>query len=141
MRSQIEHLACAAGAISSLSDNTALVSPIVDVRGFDSLTFFILTGTLADADATFAVLMEESDDSGLSGSNAVADADMIGQDVASAVVPETQAAFTFALDGGVRRIGYKGTKRYVRLTVTPSNNSGAAPMAICPIKGRPERAP
>ena len=62
----------------SVADNTAQVSQIVDRRGFDSAMFANLTGSLADADVTFAVLLEESDEAGFSPSNAVADADLLG---------------------------------------------------------------
>ena len=35
------------------------------------------------------------------------------------------ASFTFSDDNKIAKIGYIGSKRYVRLTVTPSNNTGA----------------
>lgn len=115
------------------TDNTAITSSIIDVRGYDSLTFLIAAGTLADADATFAVTMAESNDSGMSGSNAVAAADLIGT--------YALAGFQFDDDGEARKIGYKGSKRYVQLTVTPSNNTGSAPVAIIPVLGHPANGP
>lgn len=114
-------------------DNTAQVGSVVDVAGFDSLTFVIVTGTLADADATFAVLVEEGDQANLSDAAAVADKDLIGT--------EALAGFTFAADRVTRKIGYKGGKRYVRLTVTPSGNAGDAPLAAVAILGHPGSAP
>lgn len=120
-------------AVVTVSDTTAVVSPIVDVQGFDSLEFLIGAGTLADADATFSVLVEEGDDSALSDAAAVADADLLGT--------EALAAFTFAADQGARRIGYNGVKRYVRCTVTPAANTGSAPIAIIPLQGHPNNAP
>jgi hypothetical protein len=33
-------------------------------------------------------------------------------------------SFGFADDYEVRKIGYKGTKRYVQATITPANNTG-----------------
>jgi len=112
----------------SVADNTAQVSQIVDRRGFDSAMFAILTGSLADADVTFAVLLEESDEAGFSPSNAVADADLLGT--------EALAGFQFDDDNECRKLGYKGTKRYTRLTVTPTGNSGAAVIAaVCHLGG------
>jgi hypothetical protein len=105
----------------SVADNTAQVSQIIDRQGYDGLTFLIATGSLADADATFAVTMAESDDSGMSGSNTVAAADIIGS--------TTLASFQFDSDDSTRKIGYKGSKRYVTLTITPSNNSSAGLMS------------
>lgn len=120
-------------AISNNSDNTALVSGIVDRQGYNSLEYLIATGTLVDADATFTVLVEEGDDSGLSDAAAVSDTDLLGT--------ELLAGFQFDDDGEARKIGYNGNKRYSRCTVTPANNTGAAPMAIIPVLGHPNNAP
>lgn len=109
-----------------ISDNTAAVGAVIDRLGFDSLAYVITSGTLADADATFTVLLEESDSSG-SGFTAVADADLIGT--------EADASFTFANDGVVRKLGYRGHKRYTRLTITPAGNSGSAPLAAVAVLG------
>ena len=111
----------------SVADNTAAVSEIVDRVGYDSLVFVILLGSIADADATFAVTMDEGDDSALSDASAVAAADLLGS--------YSGAGFIFSSDNGVRKIGYKGAKRYVRLTITPSANASAALMAVGAILG------
>lgn len=121
-------------AVSTISDNTALVSGIVDRKGFyGGPTFLIAAGTIADADATFTVLVEHGDAANLSDAAAVPDADLIGT--------EALAGFTFADDGEPRKIGYKGSKRYVRCTVTPANNASAAPLAIVPVLSGPMVAP
>lgn len=126
--------------VTQTNSDTALVSQIIDRQGYDSLAFLIATGTLSDADATFAVTMDESDDSGLSGSNSVATTDMISQTAGTAAL--TAAGFTFASDDQVRKIGYIGNKRYVRLTITPTgNNSGSAPICAMALLGNPQMKP
>ena len=117
----------------SVADNTAQVGQIIDRRGFDSVTFLIATGSVADADTTFTVLLEESDDSGMSGGNAVADADLIGT--------EALAGFQFDDDNECRKLGYVGSKRYLRLTITPANNASAALLAAVAVLGHPSLAP
>lgn len=107
---------------AAVIDNTAFVSSIIDCQGYDAVTLAFITGTNADADATATVLLEEGDNSALSDAAAVADADMVSQ--ANGTAPETAAAFTFADDAETRAIGYVGSKRYIRLTVTPVNNTG-----------------
>lgn len=110
--------------------NTAFVGQIIDHQGYDSAEYVIAIGALADADATFAVLLEESDASDLSGSNAVADADMVSQTRGTAA--ETAAGFQFDDDNEVRKLGYVGNKRYTRLTITPANNTGNVYLsAVC----------
>ena len=117
----------------SVSDNTAFVSQIIDTLGFQSLEFLIAIGVLADVDATAVVLVEDGDDSGLSDAAAVVDAELLGT--------EAEAAFDFADDNQVRRIGYIGNKRFVRLTVTPAANAGAFIISALAILGRPGLSP
>jgi hypothetical protein len=107
-----------------VADNTAQVGAIIDRQGHESVTYIIETGTLADADATFAVRLDEGNASNLSDSSQVADIDTLGT--------QTGESFTFAADGACFKLAYIGNKRYTRLTVTPANNTGNAPMsAIC----------
>ena len=77
---------------------------------------------------------KRGDDSGLSDAAAVADADLIGT--------EAGASFLFSDDNKVFKIGYKGTKRYVRVTITPANNgAGNIYPAGVWIKGHPRTLP
>ena len=117
----------------SVSDNTAQVSQIIDRQGYSSLTFAIAAGSLADADATFTVLVEDGDAANLSDAAAVDDADLLGT--------EALAGFTFADDNATRKIGYRGTKRYVRLTITPATNASAALLGAVAILGHAQLAP
>jgi len=128
-------------SISGAGDDVAQVGEIIDTQGYDSLTFVINTGVLVDANATFAVVVDEGDDSGLSGSNAVVDADLVKQDPSSATAPEAQASFAFGDDNEVRKIGYIGSKRYVRLTITPTGNTGAWPIGVVAILSNASRVP
>lgn len=117
----------------SVADNTAQNSEIIDTRGYGSLTFVILTGSVADADATFAVTMVHGDDSGLSDSATVPAAQIVGT--------TTLAGFQFDDDNETRKIGYAGSKRYVRMTITPTNNASAALLAAVAVLGNPDLAP
>ena len=123
----------------SVSDTTAQVGQIIDRLGYGSLTYIIATGSIADVDATFTVLLEESDDSGMSGAAAVADADMVSQTAGTA--PETAAGFRYNSDDQVRKRGYIGNKRYTRLTITPAANTSAALLSAVALLGHPDSAP
>lgn len=100
--------------VAARTDDTPIVSAIIDTRGYGSCELILVTGTNTDADATFAVLVEDGDAANLSDNAAVADAELLGT--------EALAGFTFADDVETRKIGYIGNKRYVRVTVTPSGN-------------------
>ena len=106
------------------TDNTAMVSQILDTKGLAGAFFAILLGANTDADATFAVLVEDGDAANLSDAAAVDDAFLTGT--------EAKAGFQFDDDNELRKIGYVGPKRYVRVTVTPTgNNSGNIFVAGC----------
>jgi len=100
--------------VAARTDNTAIVSAIIDTKGYESAEFVIVTGTNTDTNATFAVLVEDGAASNLSDAVAVPDAQLIGT--------EAVAGFVFSDDNECRKIGYIGGKRYVRVTVTPSGN-------------------
>ena len=121
------------GTVAALSTDTAISSPVVDTQGYDGLMFAIFFNTLTDANATFAVLVEHDDASGFGTATAVSDSDLIGTEAA--------AGFQYDDDNETRKIVYIGSKRYVRLTVTPTGNTGTDPIAILPILGFPKKAP
>jgi hypothetical protein len=122
LRDLPHNLKLISGTAAAPANNTAIVSAVVDVKDFERVMFAICTGDIADAGAEFTTLLEESDASDLSGQNAVADADMIGTEAA--------ASFTQANDNSVFGLGYIGNKRYIRLTITPTNNGTAAPIGV-----------
>ncbi len=116
----------------SVADTTAQVGQVVDGQGFGSVTYLIATGSIADVDATFTVLLEECDTSGGT-YTAVADADLLGTEVL--------AAFQFDDDNECRKLGYIGSKRYTRMTITPVLNASAALLAAVAVLGNPAVAP
>lgn len=100
---------------AATTDNTAYVSEILDTQGLRGAVFAVLVGANTDTNATFAVLVEDGDESDLGDNAEVADEYLTGT--------ETLAGFTAADDDNeVRKIGYVGPKRYVRVTLTPSGN-------------------
>lgn len=120
--------------IAARTDNTAIVSSIIDTLGYNAAEFVIVTGTNTDTNATFAVLVEDDDAAGFGTGVAVDDAFLVGT--------EALAGFTFADDVECRKIGYKGLKRYVRVTVTPSgNDSGNIFISGVAVLGYPATGP
>ncbi len=134
MRDLHNHLSVEPAIIPQLfTGNTALVSDIIDLQGFNACEFAIAVGELADVNATFAVTMDHGDVSTLSDAAAVASDMLLGT--------LALASFTYALDGGSAKIGYVGDKRYVRLTITPSGNSGNATLSVLAILAHAHRSP
>ena len=108
------HMQPAFAPKAAVTDDTAQVSSVCTMGGASSCVLAMVTGTNADADATFTLLIEDSPDN--SNWTAVADAYLNGTEVLG--------SFTFADDGEVRKIGYVGNQPYVRATLTPANNTG-----------------
>lgn len=115
------------------TDNTPIVSAIIDAMGFGSLTFLIQLGTLADADATFTVAWEHGNQPNLSDATAATADELCGT--------LALAGFTAADDGEARKIGYCGNKRFHRLTITPAGNGAAANVAVLALLGLPSLSP
>lgn len=135
MRDQMEvlHPVNVISPAAAGTDNTAIVGNTVNGIGYDSLTYVIVTGGLTDTDATFAVTLDESDNSDMSSSQAATL--FTGTGLAG-------ASFTFATDNSVRKLGYLGSKPYTRMTITPTgNNSGNIFVAAAAILGNPHNAP
>lgn len=116
------HPVRAVSPAAATTDNTAWTSQIIDRKGNNGLLFLIALGALADADATFAVTMTHGDAADLSDGVAVP-ANQIQGTLAL-------AGFQFDDDNECRKVGYGGSKRYVRLTITPANNTGSAFVSV-----------
>lgn len=117
----------------AVADNTPWTSAIINTAGYDSLTFLLSTGVQVDPDATFAVKLLAGDASDLSDGAEVPASDLVGS--------LSLAGFDFSADGKTRKIGYVGGHRYVRLTVTPSGNTGDAFLSAIALLGHPHVVP
>lgn len=114
---------------AAVTDNTAQVSSTCTTAGFGSVMLALITGTDADADATFTLLIEDSPDN--SSFTAVDDAYLNGT--------EALGSYDFSNDGACRKIGYTGTQPYVRATVTPAANTGNMFLGGVWVLGAPAR--
>lgn len=110
------------GLSATLSGTTKAEGDWIDMQGWQSVTFSVSTGTVTDAGTTagFSFQVEEGDDTTDAGATAVADADLIG----------TEAALTVTADDDdnkmIGSIGYRGSKRYVRMTAVGTTGTDAA---------------
>lgn len=108
-----------------VSDDTPAVSEIFDTQGYDGVEAYVLTGTLADAAATFTPALFHGDDASMSDEGSAIDP-VANPDL----VYGAPAALSQASDNVVQQFGYRGNKRYLRVKITPSGNAGSAPLAI-----------
>jgi hypothetical protein len=114
-------------AVTQTNDDTAIVSAVIDRAGFESLELVVITGTVSDPDVTFVCLVEDGATDAVA-DGAVNDAFLLGV--------ETGLPTLATADSKTFKIGYIGTKRYVRLTITPTgNNAGNVPIAAIAVLG------
>lgn len=107
---------------ATLSGTTPAKGGLIDMQGWEALTFTVSTGTVTDAGTAsgFAFEVQESDDTADANFTAVADADLIGL--------ESDLTVTSDDDDNVLvgSIGYRGEKRYVRIVATGTTGTDAA---------------
>ena len=118
-------------AVNSLDPNnyTATTNGTgVDVRDFDGALMVFSAGTLdvANADEVYTPSVEESDDN--STYNAVASADLEG------ILSNLTA-------NSIQRVGYRGSKRYVRAVLTISGTTPSVQAAAWVVRGIAHHAP
>lgn len=125
------HVAPAFAPKAAVTDNTAQVSTVADLKGFGSAMLAYILGVNADTDMTYTLLIEDSDDNVTFA--AVDDAYLNGTEVLGGA--------DFGDDGETRKIGYVGIKRYLRATITPANNTGNVFIGGMWVLGHPGRQP
>lgn len=117
----------------TITDDSGFTGLIIDRDGFDSVLLAITLGTLADAAFTGTVTVQEGDDSGLSDAASVATADL--------TISANGFTFTQADDNKTLKVGYVGTKRYLRVNVAVSGNASSLPLAAVAVLGHSTQLP
>ena len=93
----------------------ASVGNIIDTALFESLTFLFAVADYTSG--TYTVTIEDGDDSGLSDTAAV-----LITDDPQTLIPASAGPLVLAA-AGIRRFGYIGKKRFVRITITTADFS------------------
>ncbi|KQZ96868.1 hypothetical protein ASD74_06335 [Rhizobium sp. Root564] len=126
MRKDLYSNFAAVQALPSASTSAAGDGTVIDLKGFQSALFLVNTGAITSA-GDFSFKLQESDQSG-AGFADVAAADVIG------AAPTTLAA------SSAYKLGYRGKKRYIRLSVTKAGGTSIQMGAVA-ILGHPHIAP
>jgi len=88
---------------AAITGNGTTTSAIIDTQGFDATELVVQSGTITDGSFTGTVY--EGDASNMSDEAAVAAADLLG----------SNPTFAAADDNVVKKVGYIGNKRYIRI--------------------------
>lgn len=116
-----------APALAPAVQASATTTPALDLRGWGAVVYAVATGAVA-GDGDFGVWIQHSDTT--TGGDFV--------DVPDELV-DSNAPYTLEANAGYR-LGYKGSKRYVRLALTKEGGTSIAAGAVA-ILGQPAVAP
>lgn len=94
-----------------ITTDTTTAGNILDMQGYQGLTFITQAGTITDG--IYTPLIQHGDESNLSDAANVADAQLIG----------TEALAVVDASNEITRLGYIGYKRYVRLSIVSTSTS------------------
>lgn len=128
----ISHLSVAQ-SLAPAARTAAADGAAVDLAGFDAAMVVIDTGTAAGTNPSFTFEVQESDTTTSGDFTAVADADLMG----------TEPVVTTANDVAVYEIGYKGRKRYLRVTIETvgGTDTPTLPCTGHVVRGKPRKLP
>lgn len=109
---------------TAIANNNPVNGNIIDTQGYGSLEFLLMSA--ARTDGTFTPVIRHGDAADLSDAVDATDDELLGL--------ESGAALNAA--NGVKNIGYRGNKRYVRLSVAPSGVTSGGTVSAVAILGR-----
>ncbi len=112
-----------------IDSDTTTVGATIDTQGFESLEFAAMTGALADG--AFAGALYHDNDPLMATETLVLAADLLG----------TVPAFTSLEGSTIKKAGYKGAKRYVRLKVASTTTTDGGIVGAIAVQSNPRNAP
>ena len=112
-------------AVAVGTTGTGQTGTVIDTRGYDAVEFDISYGAITATAATFTPVVLEGDVPGTLTS--VADADLIGTESGAGIAAATRT--DGSTENVAKRIGYVGSKRYVRVDVSSTATAGT-PVAV-----------
>lgn len=122
----------------ALGATGASAGKIIDRQGYGGVEFLLGYGAVTTTGSVVTALLKEGDVTGTLTS--VADADMIGTEALAGLAAAATRTSGVAQQV-VKRLGYKGTKRYVQLTLTNTGTTSAGLMWADAILFSPSVAP
>ncbi len=114
---------------AAITTNTTTNGVIIDTQGYNALTLILTMG--ARTDGTFTPNVQHGDDPALADAATVDATDLVG----------TPALAVLNTANSVKKIGYVGNKRYVRLQQVSTSVTSGATVGATAILGRPSVGP
>lgn len=121
----------------AIGANATVTGKIIDRKGYGGVEFITSYGAIATTGTVVTPVIKEGDVTGTMTS--VADADLVGTE---ALAARLGGATTSGVGANVsKRVGYKGTKRYVSCDMVKTGTTSVGCMAVSAILFSPDVAP
>ena len=121
-----------------LGNGSTFAGAMIDTKGYSGAEFLVNYGSITTTGTALTAIVKEGDTTGAMTS--VADRDLVGTEALvglAAATPRT-AGTTKEV---AKRIGYKGNKRYVQLTITRAGTTSVGCIGATALLTNPEAAP
>lgn len=114
--------------VAAIATNTTTSGAIIDTAHYESLEFYMISGTITDG--TYTAQLWHGNDSGLSDAVQLTGEEVLGS-----------AVFISTSDNVTKRIGYVGKKRYVQLRVVSTGVTTGGTLGAVAVLGTPHHGP
>ncbi|WTW96598.1 hypothetical protein OG216_25955 [Streptomycetaceae bacterium NBC_01309] len=133
MKRDLKNNVSVAQSLAPAARTAAADGAAVDIAGYRAVSVVIDTGTATGTDPSFTFEVQESDTTTSGDFTAVADADLDG----------AEPVVTTANDVAAYEIGYRGRKRYLRVTIETvgGTSTPTLPCTGLVLRGSPRVAP
>ncbi len=120
----------------AIGANATVSGQVIDRQGFGGVEFILSYGAIVTTGTVVTAIVKEGDVTGTMTS--VADTDLLGTE---ALASRLGGATTAGVGANVsKRIGYKGTKRYVTVDMVKTGTTSVGCMAVSAVLFNPEVA-
>lgn len=121
----------------AIGANATVAGKVIDRKGYGGVEFITSYGAIVTTGTVVTVVVKEGDVTGTMTS--VADADLVGTE---ALAARLGGATTSGVGANVsKRVGYKGSKRYVTCDMVKSGTTSVGCMAVSAVLFQPTVAP
>lgn len=121
----------------AIGANATVSGKVIDRQGYGGVEFIASYGAIVTTGTVVTLVVKEGDATG--SMTSVADADLLGTE---ALASRLGGAVTSGVGSNVaKRVGYKGTKRYVSVDAVKTGTTSVGCMAVNAVMFNPEVAP
>lgn len=122
---------------AAIGANATKTGAIIDRQGYGGVEFLVSYGSVTTTGSIVTLVMKEGDVTGTLTS--VADADLLGTEALASLLAGARAAGTGK--EVAKRVGYKGTKRYVQLNAVQTGVTSVGCVSATAVLFNPALAP